>query len=40
MHFPIEDKLILKNQLNGEENKSIYMKTTVLKYDKFWDRFL
>ena len=31
----------LENKRNGEENKSIYKKTTVLRYEnlKFWVRF-
>ena len=31
----------LKNGRNGEENKSIHKKNTVLRYErlKFWDRF-
>ena len=52
MHFLIEENYtvilkkkvfkILKNQRNGEENKSIGMKTSVLIYERFtfWDRFL
>ena len=31
----------LENERNGEENKSFYKKTTVLRYEhlQFWDRF-
>ena len=42
-HFEKKKVLkILKKQRNGEENKSIGMKTSVLIYERFtfWDRFL